>query len=233
LQEHLPEALRARVEERVFLESDSGWNRKVVPDVRIVQRDSHEQGESSPQSEEEGGVAIAEPLIIPCEALTEGFIKIIDTRSGNHVVTVIEVLSPANKSGGNGMREYLQKQQEILSSDTNLVEIDLLRAGRRVTSVALDDLPPTHRTPYHVCVRRAENVRFEFYRVPLRERLPIIRIPLRPTDQDITLDLQALVNQAYRLGRYDDIDYRNEPEPALDAEDAKWADALLRKQGLR
>src|SRR5437763_1790427 len=96
------------------------------------------------------------------------------------------------------------------------------------------DLPVSHQTRYHVCVRRAwiEN-QFEFYKVPLRERLPVIKIPLRPTDQDVTRDLQALLDQAYRLGRYDDIDYRGEPEPPLDADDAKWADELLRRQGLR
>ena len=67
----------------------------------------------------------------------------------------------------------------------------------------------------------------------MRERLPIIRIPLRQTDTDITLDLQSLLDHAYRTGRYDDVDYRNEPEPPLDVDDARWADELLRREGRR
>ena len=92
----------------------------------------------------------------------------------------------------------------------------------------------SHRSAYHVCVKRAWREReFEIYRVPLRDRLPIVRIPLRPEDADIRLDLQALLNQAYRTGRYDDLDYRREPEPPLEADDAKWADELLRREGRR
>jgi hypothetical protein len=56
---------------------------------------------------------------------------------------------------------------------------------------------------------------------------------LRPTDPDAKLDLQALIDQAYRMGRYDDIDYRKEPEPPLTAEEAVWADGVLKGKGRR
>jgi hypothetical protein len=67
----------------------------------------------------------------------------------------------------------------------------------------------------------------------LRRRLPVIGVPLRPADPDVPLDLQSIVEQCYRNGGYDDIDYRREPEPPLSPEDAAWADALLRQQGKR
>ena len=74
----------------------------------------------------------------------------------------------------------------------------------------------------------------EFYRIPLRERLPAIAIPLRRDDRDVPLDLQALLDRCYEVGCYgDDIDYREEPDPPLQPDDAKWADALLREKGLR
>jgi hypothetical protein len=70
--------------------------------------------------------------------------------------------------------------------------------------------------------------------VPLRERLPAIRMPLRPTDADIPLDLQALIDQCYCNGGCDaDIDNAAEPAPPLDAEDMCWADALLCQAGRR
>ena len=93
-------------------------------------------------------------------------------------------------------------------------------------------IPAAYRTPYQVCVYRAavDLPCYEIYRVPLRERLPVVKIPLRPTDTDIPLDLQALIDQCYHNGGYDeDIDYGAEPEPPFTTEDARWADALLRQ----
>ena len=236
LQEQLPDSLRARVEERVCVETDSALTRLIAPDVRIVERERRNGGAPFQPADAPGGVAVAEPLImiVPQEPLTEGFIEIRDRSNGNRVVTVIEVLSVANKAGGKGTRKYREKQDEILNGRANLVEIDLLREGRRVTAVSWKTVPESHRTPYHICVKRASPPgHYEIYRVPLRERLPIIRIPLRHTDADVTLDLQSLLEQTYRTGRYDDIDYKEEAEPPLEGDDAKWADNLLRQGGRR
>jgi hypothetical protein len=74
----------------------------------------------------------------------------------------------------------------------------------------------------------------EFYRIPLRERLPAIGIPLRRDDRDVPFDLQALLDQCYDVGLYgEEIDYGEDPDPPLSPDDAKWADALLREQGRR
>ena len=61
----------------------------------------------------------------------------------------------------------------------------------------------------------------------------MISIPLRPADRDVPLNLQAILDQCYRNGGYDDIDYRGEPDPPLPPDDASWADGLLREQGRR
>jgi Protein of unknown function (DUF4058) len=62
---------------------------------------------------------------------------------------------------------------------------------------------------YHVCVTRPPWLtRHEFYLLPLRKRLPAIRVPLRRTDPDVALDLQVLVDQVCERGRYGSvIDY--------------------------
>ena len=99
--------------------------------------------------------------------------------------------------------------------------------------VPLARYPSSHRTPYKVCVHRGWKASAEIYRVPLREALPTIRVPLRESDADVPLDLQALVTQVYRHGRYDDIDYAVPPVPPLDPDDDAWADALLRQAGKR
>lgn len=49
------------------------------------------------------------------------------------VITVIEVLSRANKRKGNGHNQYEQRPSDLLGSNSNLVEIDLLRGQSRLT----------------------------------------------------------------------------------------------------
>ena len=115
-----------------------------------------------------------------------------------------------------------------------MVEIDLLRSGQRVLAVPLGLIPLSHRTTYQVCVTRGARPRtHEVYRAGLREPLPTIRVPLRETDPDVPLDLQALIDRCYHNGRYDDINYRAAPNPPLAPEDAAWADALLSAQRLK
>src|SRR5712691_11835927 len=229
LQGILPGDLRARVEERVFVESPEGQDRSMYPDIRVVER-GHRKGGSPALA---GGVAVAEPLRIhlPDEPVTQGYIEIIDLTTGRRVVTVIEVLSSSNKLPGEGRNLYQRKQQECRAAGVNLVEIDLLRAGPWVLAVRESLVPASHRVPYRVCVYRPrdKDALGEVYRVPLRERLPVINVPLRETDADVRLDLQALIDLCYRNGGYDeDLDYQAEPSPPLTPGDARWADALLR-----
>jgi hypothetical protein len=233
IQEALPPELRARVEERVVLESPEGLGNPLFPDVRVI--------ESAPQRP--GGIiavgrsAATEPILIDAvrEPLTQGYIEIIDVGSGNRVVTVIEVLSPTNKMPGDGMQEYHRKQREIVQSETNLVEINLLRTGRHVLAVPLENISSGLRTPYMVCVRRATRPsKAEVYPIPLSAKLPTVKIPLRRDDADVPLDLQALIEECYRKGRYEgDLDYRRDPDPPLSGRDAEWAAELLRSKGVR
>ena len=241
LQEKLPAGLRALVQERIVVEALPPVRTSFYPDVHVV--------EGPRRREASGGVAVAEAPAPPSAPATatepllvryqyrppvEGFIEIIDATSGDRVVTVIEFLSPWNKRPGPGQDEYLRKQRQLVEARTNLVEIDLVRAGRRVMVVPEDQLPPSHRTTYRVSVTRGHRPgEAEVYRVSLREPLPSIRVPLRPTDRDVWLELQPLLEQAYRNGRYELTDYRQEPDPPLDAGDAAWADEILRAKGMK
>ena len=225
LQEHLPRDLRARLEERVFVEPEFGDGRGIYPDVRVVEYPRRGGGTALATE-----VEAAEPLVIHAESepATEGYIEIIDVGSGNRVVTVLELLSDSNKQSGEGQDLYCKKQRECLQAGVNLVEIDLLRSGKRVLAVPAGLIPPSHRTTYQVCVTRGSRPRsYEVYRVPLREPLPVIRLPLRPADADVLLNLQALIDRCYHHGRYDDIDYRVPLNPPLDSADVAWADELL------
>jgi hypothetical protein len=230
LNERLPRDLLARVQERILVELPSE-ERVYYPDVRVVEHQRPGQGGTAVAAADG---TLAEPLEVPfLEPETQGFLEIIETRPQRRLITVVEVLSPSNKYAGRGRDLYRQKQGDLADSGISLVEIDLLRAGPHVLQVPLGQYPPSYRTPYKVCVHRGWKAKAEIYRAPLCERLPAIRVPLRQTDPDVPLDLQALIAQVYRHGRYDDIDYTAPPVPPLDPDDAVWADALLRAAGKR
>lgn len=219
--------LRARIDERLIIEEFGNEMRSISPDVVVVEHGLAGRRFSAP-----AGMAIAEPLVIETtdEPVHERFIEIIDPARGGIVVTVIEFLSPTNKLPGDGREQYLRKQQEVISAKVNLVEIDLTRSGRRELALPEAEMPAAARTPYVACIRRGSSRRrFEVYPMPLRNRLPAIRIPLRPTDPDAVIDLQVLVDLAYEEGRHDDIDYSVATMPPLTGEDEAWADQLLRE----
>ncbi len=149
------------------------------------------------------------------------FIRILD-RETRDVVTVIELLSPSNKDSSQDRSQYLGKRERVLESAAHLVELDLLRGGRR---------PPIDGQPdcdYCVMVSRAEmRPRVELWPFRLRDRLPPIPVPLRAPDPDAVLDLQAVLDRVYDAAGYEDYIYAGQPVPPLTSEEATWAAALL------
>jgi len=233
INEQLPDDLEARVEESVSVTMQDTMLRTLYPDVRVVEDVERPVVDGASAT---ATIAVAQPYVLTLEdePRTERHIEIIDAGNGGRVITAIEFLSPANKVGMDGRLAYKRKQREYLEGGVNLVEIDLVREGDHVLAVPEERIPSDYRTPYLVCVRRAVHLnRVELYRVPLREVLPNIAIPLRATDRDVVLQLQPIIAACYRDGRYRRINYRREPAPRLGEADAVWADQLLRAQGLR
>lgn len=156
-------------------------------------------------------------------------IAIFDTTSGSTVITVIEVLSPANKIGEQGRWKYVNKQQAYLRGGINLVEIDLIRSGDYVLSAPREPIIKEHLGKPMISVHRSYLADWEVYPLNLRDPLPNFRIPLRPRDKDAVLQLQAAMDECYADAQYGRrIDYAAAPEPRLGDEDATWAKELLK-----
>ncbi len=226
----LPAGLHAQIQQRVFVEEFDVSLRTRFPDLHIVAkpRPFRESERSTP----EGGVATM-PLRVRMmsDPLKQSFINIAD--AAGKVVTAIEFLSPTNKVAGKGRQMYLDKQREFRGGGVNLVEIDLVRTGDRVTEVAPESLSPQYHTPYYAIVSRAKDPDWvEVYPISLREPLPTIAVPLRAGDADILLALQPLLDKAYEMSGYEDaIDYAKPPSPALLPADAQWASEILKHSG--
>jgi hypothetical protein len=143
-------------------------------------------------------------------------------RQSRELLTVVELLSPSNKKGGEDREQYLAKRRELLRSPANLVEIDLLRGGR--------PMPPDPRPAcdHSVLVSRpALRPDVGFWPIGLRDRLPVIPIPLREGVDDARIDLQETLHRAYDGPGYENHIYASEPQPALGAADAEWARGFL------
>ena len=234
LNQQLPREFAAKIEERLYVVQDERdvfagislrWKvprrRENITDEKVTARD----GGSA-------GTTVADPPeFLRVEPLTirERFIEIIAVRGKKQVVTVIEVLSPSNKVGA-GRQTYLRKQRAVLKSEVNLVEIDLLRGGTPTAAIPLTGLRLRPPFDFLVCLNRADQrTRVAYWPFTLHERLPRIFIPLLSGEPDIVEDLQTIFSETYDRGAFDrTIEYDQPLTPTLRAEDAAWAESLLR-----
>ena len=222
----LPADLSAGVDERLVIDVEEEEPRTYLPDVAISESWENPVGPALVPA----GVAVeaAKPIVVDRGEHKLRRLEITDSRG--HVVTVMKVLSPSNKLDAKHRLLWDRKREENLAAGVSFVEIDLVRAGDW-TLPEHDGLLrlPAGRVCYAVSATRPVlRRRHEFYRCPLRERLPVIRIPLRRGERDAALDLQALVDAAYVHGRYGKkIAYAKPPEPPLPPEEAAWAREVL------
>jgi hypothetical protein len=148
------------------------------------------------------------------------FVKIMDRRN-RQVVTVIEVLSRTNKLKGDDRAAYIAKRNDLRRSDAHFIEIDLLRAG--------EPMPLTNQpdADYRVVLSRQERrPAVDLWPIRLKDRLPVIPVPLRSPDPDASLDLQAVLDRVYDSAGYSDYVYGLTPQPPLHPADAQWAEGV-------
>lgn len=167
------------------------------------------------------------------EEYTEEFIEI-RTRTDNRLVTLLEVVSPANKTTQAGRQAYLDKRKEAANQKAGIVEIDLVLQGKPTLTYSRDGLP---EFDHAVSVTRATAPdRYEIYTATIQKRLPKFKLPLAPDDRDALLDLQAAFARAYDLGGFGTlIDYKGSPPPDVPLTDAykTWIIDLLKQMKLR
>lgn len=230
--------LEARMDLGIVADDQETW-RTIIPDVAVL--DPRRRPDNG------GGTAVVErprrdvsrrvEIEIASEPTRHFFVEVRDAKHDHKLITMIEILSPSNKRPGPDRAAYAAKQRDVLESEASLVEIDLLRAGERVTpnpvvAAFLDRLNPA--PDYLVLVspawRRTEpGWGYHVFPVSLRDWLPCIGVPLAREDAELPLDLQYVFNRVYDGGPYrrGAVDYRKRPDPPLSEADAAWAESLL------
>ena len=230
LNSQLPAELLARVEESIAVETDDERTRVIYPDISVVEQPNSFLGSQL----EPVSVAVADPFEVPLplEAPPQRRLEIIDAGSGNRIVTVIELLSPVNKNMPAGRAAYRKKQIEYIHGMINLVEIDLLRCGEFVLAMPEEEWPRAQRSTYKICIRRVTRPTIAAgIGIQLQDKLPNIGIPLRPQDRDVVLELQPIIDDCYRDGRYHTIDYHRALNPPFSEEQQTWFEGLLKNRG--
>ncbi|MEM6251712.1 MAG: DUF4058 family protein [Cyanobacteria bacterium P01_D01_bin.156] len=214
LDELLSRNYRVAVEKRVYLSQNDEQILVGIPDVAVT------SPKKTPDSLRGGNIAFAEPQIVEIPQLEEVQERYLEIREGGKgtVITTIELLSPKNKRSGERRDAYLSKRQQVLSSRTNLVEIDLLRGGRPLP------IKGNVSSDYRVLISRShERPQAQLYGFNLDQTIPAFEVPLQRNDASPTLALQPLLHRIYDRARFElAIDYNHTLSPQLRPVEQQW-----------
>lgn len=221
--DRLPDPYEARIGERVVLERVDAGSRTVEPDVAIHRG----EGPWSREGDADRGVVTLEPTTIveeePVVETRQPFIEI-RRRPDRALVTVLELLSPSNKTGKDGW-SYPARRSDLLRQRIHLVELDLLLGGRHVELSR-----PLPDGDYFCFLKRSDRPRYTYvYAWGLRDPLPALPIPLRAPDPDLILNYGAVFAVAYERGRYArSLPYDEPPTAAVRPSDREWIAGRVR-----
>jgi hypothetical protein len=217
------------IEKRVYQATE---NDSLLVGIRDVTVQKITNQSNSPTS----NVAVAAPPITPLKVrvpmlmeFREAYLEVRETAT-QKVVTVIELLSPTNKRPGEGREAYLNKRQKILGSSTNLVEIDLLRAGEAMPVFGND-----FTANYGILVSQG-NCRPEadLYLFNLSNLIPTFPLPLQSGDTEPIVDLKNLLDGVYDRAAYNYIiDYTKQPLPTLSETETTWLETHIKEKPLK
>ena len=162
------------------------------------------------------------------DEVSESFLEIHEVKTGK-LVTILELLSPVNKLHKQGREDYERKRGSIFSSWTNLVEIDLLRAGEPMPVIG-----PSVQSDYRLLISRGvQRPRAYLMAFTIRQPIPAFLVPLLPGDEEPEVAPQRILHALYRRARLDlRLDYTQPAVPPLSPTDAVWAQELIRASGV-
>ena len=210
---------RVAIERRTYLALLPPSEQRVgIPDVLVTSQDTVATTVTT-------APVVADPIVaeLPMpEEVLERYLEIRDVTT-QEVITVIEILSPTNKMTAEGRTQYERKRLKVLGNLTNLVEIDLLRAGEPFA------MKVSHQSDYRIVVSRSEHrPQADVYLFSVRDPIPDSPIPLRPGEDEPILPLNQILHDLYDQGGYDlAVDYQQLPEPSLPDKDIEWLAEVL------
>jgi len=180
----LPERYTISVERGLSMTDASGASKPYRPDARIDRAES-------PETSYAETIAVQPPsFTVDIPGQPQRYVAI--REGGERLVTTIEVLSLANKTG-DGYEDFRRKQEQLAEKGIHLVEIDLLKQGKRRWRDERVD-----QADYVMTLQRAGDSLANVWAVALEETLPSIPIPLLAPDADVPLPLELILQEYLR-----------------------------------
>lgn len=161
------------------------------PDL-YIQRPEPSGGATAWDYPQAAEIALAEPGVL-LEVMEPELDALYIRQMGSaELVTVVEIISPRNKSENRLIDEYLERRARRRREGVHVVEIDLTRSVKRL--VELDEAV-WETTPYHVVVHLHDQPQ-RFIGMKFGEALKRCALPLR--GEVVAVELQAAYDHAYR-----------------------------------
>ena len=177
----LPESYSIAVERGLSMTNQSGETKRYRPDARIDQVES-------PDSSYADTIIVQPPTFaVAIPSQPQRYLTIRDGEA--NLVTTIEILSPTNKTG-DGYEDFRLKQEHLAQQGIHLVEIDLLKQGKRRWQNEQVD-----KADYITTVLRASSEIANVWATALGETLPTIPVPLRYPDADVPLPIERIFQE--------------------------------------
>ena len=199
-----------------------------IPDVAVQKSAPQAPGQPTAVAVAPSSQPIQVRVPIPL-TIRQGYLEIreVTTRA---VVTAIELLSPINKRPGRGRQAYEHKREQILSSGTHFVEIDLLRAYEPMPMFGVEQ-----QSSYRILISRSDQRPIaSLYAFGVQNEMPLFSLPLPQGDPEPVVNLRQLLTEIYEKSGYDlKLDYRADPLPPLTGAESVWANELLQQALLR
>ncbi len=222
-----PDRSYVEVETRTYTDTPNGELLVGIPDAVVLAGSSQKKPDKTKLelTIRNGGRFQPQTVTLPMPIdIKERYLEVREVGS-NIVITVLEVLSPTNKRRGKGRTLYEEKRQQILSSASHLIEIDLLRSDEPMPMQGVTNL-----ADYHVLVSRSEQrPQATLYAASVHDPLPEFPLPLKSLDETVKVNLQTIFSGIYDRASYDlRIDYSQSPPPPTFADvEQAWIDSLI------
>lgn len=203
----------------------------MYPDVEILRKPARHIIERFKEEEEEDVAVLTPATVVLPRPVIEVNIPVVEIRDmeNQQLITAIEILSPVNKKG-RGLDKYREKRQMLHDDGVHLLEVDLLRRGSR--SLAHPGLP--RGAHYFALLSRGDRYKTDVWAMTVKDKLPVVPIPLKAPDPDVRLDIGAAFHELYDRSRYElSVNYSAEPAPpAFSEEDMQFLQGILKANQL-
>jgi hypothetical protein len=114
---------------------------------------------------------------------------VVSSAETGRVVTVLELISPSNKSDDERIMRYQSRRQGLLNNATDIVEIDLIRSYKHLINNAV-----AQEYPYHIAIHLYDGIS-HFWGMALEKPLKSFALPIE--DKVIPVELNRIYRQSY------------------------------------